>query len=175
MKKLILSVALLIAVPSVYAEEKLPSAFGIEFGMGYTDKDLQKIGAKCSMDKGGYIICDLSKIPKPYADFSLYRMFLDEKTRRPTLIMGARSANLPCQSDITRLAKIIELNRGINLQYTEFPDGGGYKYEWTEGVPMTADHRSVMAVCGPMQGAMAYQIFYGNHSGDSRWPDTSGL
>lgn len=189
MKKLILSVALLIAVPSVYSEEKLSSAFGIEFGKAYTDEELRKIGAVCR-ESDEYIYCELSNMPKPYSEFHHYVIKLDLTTRRPYKILAT---NLPdggglvgpdtrikegeasCEESIKKIKTIIELNRGLNLRSKYFPDNPAWRFDWDNGLDDSVGYREISALCSKLtERIWMLDLQYTNYSGVSKY-DTSGL
>ena len=83
MKKLILSVVLLIVVPSVHADSKnhqLEFAFGLEFGKAYSEAEIDemdKVECQQFKDEGDEVMgCGIHKPPKPYYEFENYAVAL---------------------------------------------------------------------------------------------------
>ena len=202
-KKLILSVVLLIAVPSVHADSKdhqLEFAFGLEFGKAYSEAEIDEMDkVECQQFKDEVdevIACKIHKPPKPYYEFERYGVMLLGEQRILTGVFAGKNfgewqsedyetSRIPCSGLQKRVTSNIEKNRGINLKWkrTDLPDfNNAVVREVTEqwSAPnLAGTHKQLISVTCKGKNTTGWQLTVLYHleeiPEEQRPKDTSGL
>ena len=203
MKKLFLSVALLMAVPSVYADSKdhqLQSAFGLEFGKAYSEAELDQMDkVECQQfndEVAEVIACKIHKPPKPYYEFEHYGVMLLGEQRILTGVLAGKNfgewqtedyekSRMPCGELQQRVTSTIEKNRGINLKWKriDLPDFNKalvrkVTEKWS-APNLAGTHKQLISVTCEGKNTTGWQLqvlYYLEPIPEEQWPkDTSGL
>ena len=134
MKKLILSVALLMAVPSVYADKEIGQAFGLVFGQKYTQADCEAMGGEQLthpiIQYLGFWSCEGLTPPKPYSELTRY--FFNATVEGDILFAVVGEKKFENKSEGEKLCtelqgligSLIEAKRGIEFEKTSRTESG---------------------------------------------------